>query len=60
MMATKQLLAAQNKVWLEAAIAHALTANSDARAMYDFREGVTAFLEKRKPVWGTAEHRHHR
>ena len=52
MSATKRLLAAQNKVWLDAAIAHALTANSEARSMHDFKEGVTAFLEKRKPVWG--------
>jgi methylglutaconyl-CoA hydratase len=52
MAATKQLLAAQNKAWLDLAIAHALTANSEAHAMHDFKEGVTAFLEKRKPVWG--------
>jgi methylglutaconyl-CoA hydratase len=52
--ATKQLLAAQNKVWLDSAIAQALTANSEARAMHDFREGVTAFLEKRRPVWGAS------
>jgi methylglutaconyl-CoA hydratase len=52
MAATKQLMAAQNRVWLDAAIAHALTANSEARAMHDFREGVASFLEKRKPVWG--------
>lgn len=52
MRATKQLLAAQNKVWLDAAIRHALTANSEARSMHDFNEGVAAFLEKRKPVWG--------
>jgi len=49
--ATKQLLASQNKVWLDASITHALTANSEARSMTDFGEGVTAFLEKRKPVW---------
>jgi methylglutaconyl-CoA hydratase len=54
MRATKQLLAAQNKVWLDAALAHALTANSEARSMHDFNEGVAAFLEKRKPVWGKA------
>jgi methylglutaconyl-CoA hydratase len=51
MAATKQLMAAQNRVWLDAAIAHALTANAEARAMHDFREGVASFLEKRKPVW---------
>ncbi|MBS1798591.1 MAG: enoyl-CoA hydratase/isomerase family protein [Acidobacteria bacterium] len=51
MAATKRLMATQNRAWLDAAIAHALTANAEARAMHDFREGVTAFLEKRKPVW---------
>jgi methylglutaconyl-CoA hydratase len=52
MAATKQLMAQQNRAWLDAAISHALTANAEARMMHDFREGVTAFLEKRKPVWG--------
>jgi methylglutaconyl-CoA hydratase len=54
MAATKRLLAGQNKDWLDAAIAKALTANAEARATHDFREGVAAFLEKRKPVWGKA------
>ena len=52
MAATKRLLAAQNKAWLDAAIAEALVANAEARATHDFREGVASFLEKRKPVWG--------
>ena len=51
MAATKRLLVAQNKAWLDAAIEHALAANAEARATHDFREGVAAFLEKRKPVW---------
>jgi methylglutaconyl-CoA hydratase len=49
--ATKRLLAAQNKAWLDGALAEALAANAEARATHDFREGVAAFLEKRKPVW---------
>ncbi len=49
--ATKHLLALQNKVWLDAAIAMSLEANAHARETPDFYEGVTAFLEKRKPVW---------
>jgi methylglutaconyl-CoA hydratase len=50
--ATKRLLAAQNKSWLDMAIEEALAANAEARGTHDFREGVAAFLEKRKPVWG--------
>jgi methylglutaconyl-CoA hydratase len=51
MAATKRLMAKQNQAWLDMAIAHAMTANAEARAMHDFQEGVAAFLEKRKPVW---------
>jgi methylglutaconyl-CoA hydratase len=49
--ATKRLLAAQNKAWLDAAIEQAIAANAEARHTPDFREGIAAFLEKRKPVW---------
>lgn len=49
--ATKRLLHAQNKTWLDTAISDALEASAEARATHDFREGVSAFLEKRKPVW---------
>ena len=51
MGATKRLLAAQNKAWLDVAIAEAMEANAQARDTEDFREGVTSFLEKRKAVW---------
>jgi methylglutaconyl-CoA hydratase len=29
-----------------------MTANAEARTMQDFEEGIAAFLEKRRPVWG--------
>lgn len=54
--ATKLLLAQQNKAWLDAAIARALEANAVSRETEDFREGITAFLEKRKAVWGNRPH----
>jgi len=50
--ATKLLMAQQNKAWLDDAVAAALEANAISRETADFREGITAFLEKRKPVWG--------
>jgi methylglutaconyl-CoA hydratase len=49
--AIKLLLARQNKTWLDAAVAEALEANASSRETTDFREGIAAFLEKRKPVW---------
>ena len=50
--ATKRLMAAQNKTWLDRAIAEALETSALSRETADFCEGITAFLEKRKPVWG--------
>jgi methylglutaconyl-CoA hydratase len=49
--ATKKLLAAQSRAWLDAAVELAMEANAAARETKDFYEGVTAFLEKRKAVW---------
>jgi methylglutaconyl-CoA hydratase len=51
--ATKKLLAAQSKAWLDAAVELGMEANAGARETKDFYEGVTAFLEKRKPVWAS-------
>jgi len=52
MRATKRLIAAQNKDRLDVQITDAMKANAESRSTHDFREGVTAFLEKRRPVWG--------
>ncbi len=53
--ATKLLLADQNRLWLDTAIELALEANALSRERDDFREGVSAFLEKRRPIWGLRE-----
>jgi methylglutaconyl-CoA hydratase len=49
--ATKQLLRAQQREFLEPALALGMDANAASRQTPDFLEGVTAFLEKRKPFW---------
>jgi methylglutaconyl-CoA hydratase len=51
MSATKRLLAAEHHAWLDAAIVAALEAHAESRETADFLEGISAFLEKRKPVW---------
>ena len=52
--ATKALLAAQSKAWLDFAVELGMEANAASRETADFHEGVTAFLEKRRPVWSCA------
>jgi len=49
--ATKQLLRAQQATALDSALALGMEANAASRQTADFHEGVSAFMEKRKPVW---------
>ncbi|HEV2464443.1 MAG TPA: enoyl-CoA hydratase-related protein [Acidobacteriaceae bacterium] len=51
MQATKRLLSSHANRALDEEIAAAIEANTDARATQDFKEGIRAFLEKRRPVW---------
>jgi methylglutaconyl-CoA hydratase len=55
LVATKRLMARQNKAWLDSAIAMAMEANAESRGTSDFREGIAAFLAKRKPSWAKPE-----
>jgi methylglutaconyl-CoA hydratase len=48
---TKKLLLNFDKAAVRAELEHAIEANADIRSTPDFREGVAAFLEKRKPKW---------
>jgi methylglutaconyl-CoA hydratase len=49
--ATKKLLSDHARTELDAQIAAAVRENAAVRTTADFREGITSFLEKRKPVW---------
>lgn len=49
--ATKQLLTDHARMELDAHIDAAVRENAAIRTTADFREGITSFLEKRKPVW---------
>lgn len=51
--ATKRLLAGYTREKLDRQIAEAIRENAAIRQAADFKEGVTAFLEKRKPAWKT-------
>jgi methylglutaconyl-CoA hydratase len=54
MEATKRLLSQHVHHRLDEEIEEAIAANVQARTTEDFKEGVRAFLEKRKPDWGLA------
>jgi len=49
--ATKRLINGFIKEQLDVQVAQAVEDNARIRATADFKEGVTSFLEKRKPVW---------
>jgi methylglutaconyl-CoA hydratase len=49
--ATKKLLSDHARPELDAQIDAAVRENAAIRSTADFREGITSFLEKRKPVW---------
>jgi methylglutaconyl-CoA hydratase len=49
--ATKKLLSDHARPELDMQIEAAVRENAAVRSTADFREGITSFLEKRKPVW---------
>lgn len=49
--ATKQLLTDHARLELDMHIEKAVRENAAIRQTADFREGISSFLEKRKPVW---------
>jgi len=51
LVSTKRLLSNNARVELDAQIQSAVLENAEIRATADFREGISSFLEKRKPVW---------
>jgi methylglutaconyl-CoA hydratase len=51
LQATKKLLSGYTREQLDRQIAQAVQSNSGIRQTADFKEGITAFLEKRKPKW---------
>jgi enoyl-CoA hydratase/carnithine racemase len=52
LQATKKLLSSYTKERLDEQLGQAVEANAAIRQTADFKEGITSFLEKRKPRWG--------
>lgn len=52
---TKRLLSDAARAQLDTQIDAAVRENSAIRSTADFREGITSFLEKRKPKWSSQE-----
>ncbi|HTX14181.1 MAG TPA: enoyl-CoA hydratase-related protein [Candidatus Baltobacteraceae bacterium] len=52
---TKKLLISYDRAAIRAELEVAIETNADIRSTPDFREGVTAFLEKRPPKWNTGD-----
>jgi len=51
LLATKRLLTDHARAELDTRIEAALRENASIRTTADFREGISSFLEKRKPLW---------
>jgi methylglutaconyl-CoA hydratase len=51
--ATKKLLSDYGRAELDTQVEAAVRENAAIRTTADFREGITSFLEKRKPAWST-------
>ena len=49
--ATKSLLSSYTREQLDRQVSQAIKDNAAIRQTEDFKEGITSFLEKRKPVW---------
>jgi methylglutaconyl-CoA hydratase len=51
LQATKKLLSGYTREQLDRQVGQAVQANGAIRQTADFKEGITSFLEKRKPKW---------